>query len=53
VDDDDAENSSSSLIFFDRNFSLEVKWAGVDAARAPRKSAADQLEKMQCGLSWH
>jgi len=53
VDDDDAEHCSSSLIFFDRYFSREVKQAGVDAARAPRKNGADQLEKMQCGLSWH
>jgi len=41
VDEDDAENSSSGLIFFDRYFSLEVKQAGVDAARAPRKNGAD------------
>jgi hypothetical protein len=39
--DDDAKNSSSSLIFFDRYFSQEVKQAGVDAARAPHKNAAD------------
>jgi hypothetical protein len=41
VDGDDAEHSSSSLIFFDRYFSQEVKQAGVDAARAPRNNGAD------------
>jgi hypothetical protein len=39
--DDDAENFLSSLIFFDRYFSREVKQAGIDAARAPRKDWAD------------
>ena len=53
VDDDDAGHCCSSLIFFDRYFSLEVKQAGVDAARASHMNGADQLEKMQCGLSWH
>ena len=39
--DDDAEHSASSLIFFDRYFSREVKQAGVDAVRAPCKNGSD------------
>jgi hypothetical protein len=38
--DDDAEHSSSGLIFLDRYFSQEAKLAGVDAARVPHKNGA-------------